>query len=763
MKMNYLMKGMAVMALGLVAVSCNKMDSFDPYAEQEIKQEEFTNNFQSSVLNGKSIDANQTWSTAEKASVNVKVSLNYGEDYTVYVLTDNPTINPAADYLGVTSIKSGSSAAITIAKPSDLNHLYVACVNSKGNYFVQLFEMEGTTASVNIGGDETPNAAPRRAATTVNGESVQASSYIVTDKTYWKNDLLNYSTYDGYYDLTQVNPQHYDKLCYGINNETNNGNKPIYGDGKHFIVPAGETVTGSIFNWNDGGGDDHVIVVKGTLVVTGSMKLDNGKSIYVEAGGKLEYKGSKFEIANTSRLVNYGTVEFTNTYVDYANGPNYWGGSSGSTAMYGKTFYNGGTIKESSSSSKSSFNFAGGGNTNNQLTYYNEGNIELHAFQFNAQATLVNVGHIKADTGKDGATQLTDLSASGQNGTVINICDMAIKMYAFNKYIGCNGSLLYCESGLMTNNAANIYLGSQAMIKVGDWYHNGGNCYGASSANDYSIIKVTGSLNEVNGGASGSQGYVYFDVNDILGKGSKDGEGAWHISQVNEKMLLKTVSEATAPDNITIPSDEDGCNYIGFHEGNGNKTFQPSYIYYAFEDLGTTDDFDFNDVVIRVSTPDAQGTSSVELMAAGGTLPTYVTYGTGDSPNTLGGEVHQEFGVETGVMVNTGKGETKPIQILGIIQGLSADTDMSNLPLGIKVNGYNGQVTRVVRSAANTGNAPLVIVVNGYTSGDNVGKWFWPLERTNISSAYGQFGEWGADVSKNQDWYKNISGSVYRW
>ena len=506
MKMNYLMKGMAVMALGLVAVSCNKMDSFNPYAEQEIKQEEFTNNFQSSVLNGKSIDANHTWSTAKKASVNVKVSLNYGEDYTVYVLTDNPTINPAADYLGVTSIKSGSSAAITIAKPSDLNHLYVACVNSKGNYFVQLFEMEGTTASVNIGGDETPNAAPRRAATTVNGESVQASSYIVTDKTSWKNDLLNYNNgYNGYYDLTQVAPQYYDKLCYGINNEMGNGYIPLYGDGKHFIVPADKTVTGSVFNWNDGGGDDHVIVVKGTLVVTGNMKLDNGKSIYVEAGGKLEYKGSKFEIANTSRLMNYGTVEFTNTYVDFTNIPN-----------NGKAFYNGGTIKESSSTSKSTFNFAGGWN-NNQLTYYNEGNIELHAFQFNAQATLVNVGHIKADTGKDGATQLTDLSASGQNGTVINICDLSIKMYAFNKYIGCNGSLLYCESGLMTNNNANIYLGSQAMIKVGDWYHNGGNCYGASSANDYSIIKVTGSLNEVNGGISGSQGYVYFDIKDFLG------------------------------------------------------------------------------------------------------------------------------------------------------------------------------------------------------------------------------------------------------
>ena len=58
MKMNYLMKGMTVMALSLVAVSCNKMDAFDAYAEQEIKQEEFTNNFQKGVMNGEKIDAN---------------------------------------------------------------------------------------------------------------------------------------------------------------------------------------------------------------------------------------------------------------------------------------------------------------------------------------------------------------------------------------------------------------------------------------------------------------------------------------------------------------------------------------------------------------------------------------------------------------------------------------------------------------------------------------------------------------------------------
>jgi len=764
MKRMYLMKGVAALAFGLVAVSCNKSDIFNPYAQQEENQQQFTENFQKNVMDGKTIDANQTWSTAAPATVNVSVNLDYGEEYSVYLFTEDPNYSTDAKYLGVTTVKSGEKASLTIAKPNDVTALYAACVNKKGNYFVNRFNIEGTTASITLGSEATKSSVARRAASTVNGVSVDRNNYVVENKNYWKNDLLNYNNdYEGYYDLSQVPSNHYTMLSYGLNNENHDGNKPVYGDGKHFIVPAGKTVTGANFNFNDGGGDDHVIVVKGTLVVTGDMKLDCGKSIYVEAGGKLEFKGSKLEIANTSRLVNYGTIEFTNTYVDYENGPNYTGASAGSTAMYGKAFYNGGTIKESSTSSKSTFNFAGGGNTNNQLTYYNEGSLELHAFQFNAQATLVNVGHIKADTGKDGATKLSDLSASGQNGKVVNICDMSIKMYAFNEYIGCNGSLLYCETGLMTNYGTNIYLGSQAMIKVGDWYHNGGTCYASTNADDYAVMKITGNVDEQNGGSTNTtQGYLYFDVNmnNLYGKGGQSGEGLWHINQLKEKMFLKTVSEATAPANITIASEENGCNYIGYHEGDGGKTFTPNYVYYAFEDLGTSDDFDFNDVVIRVSTPDAQGNASVELMCAGGTMSTYVTYGTGNEPPTLGSEVHTALGASSyKTMVNTG-GETKPFPVtLGKIEHLNAQTDMTNLPLGIKCEGNNGQVIKVVKSVADKGKTPLVIVV----SGDENGKWYWPTERTNITTAYPGFGAWGANVKDNADWYKNAAGSVYAW
>jgi hypothetical protein len=190
------------------------------------------------------------------------------------------------------------------------------------------------------------------------------------------------------------------------------------------------------------------------------------------------------------------------------------------------------------------------------------------------------------------------------------------------------------------------------------------------------------------------------------------------------------------------------------------------YYYYAFEDLGTTDDFDFNDVVLRVSAP-VNNMSTVELMAAGGTMATSVTYGTGDTKQTLCSEVHNAFqAASNSIMVNThasGGLDGKSAVSLGTIN--VAGKNMSDLPLGINATGNGGQQVAVVRSSVqNQGKAPLVIVACGYPSGANAGKWFWPTERTNISTAYEGFGAWGANVSNNQTWYQSYtSENVYKY
>ena len=754
MKKVYLMKGMAVMALGLAIASCSK-DVFDPNALQAENEEAFNNNFQTNVLNGQEIDENQSWSTAVNATVKVSVNLDYNEDYTVYVFGSDPNYNPSAAYLGTAQIKSGSSSSITIAKPADLDALYIACVNKKGNFFVQRFVMEGTSASVNVGGTANQNAVARRATSTINSVSVDPDSY-KRSKNEFISDLKSYNdNWSGYYDLTNYTNQ-------SLSNAQYSG-----GDGVHFIIPTGQTFSLTSTHFQ-GSWDATVIVVKGTLNLTKANlgdsftwngdggitnqyanlgNITHGRTIVID-GGIVNIDVPTFTISNKSNIINLGgTLNLNGTTMDYANGANLG-------------FCNFGQINGSNGAG---INFAGG------TPYYNGGNIDFSAtncfIKFNGTQTFVNAGHIHADNADASATEITnsELARGGQNAKVINLCDMTFtKFFSCHTYIGTANSLLYAGGGLYTNMGGSITLGSQAMIKIGQWYDNGVTCYASSNASDYAVMKITGKMNEQNGSTVGeTQGYFYFDIDQskIYGKDTQSGEGLSHINAVKKNMLKLTVSEATAPANITIASDEDGCNYIGYHEGDGDHSFTPSYVYYAFEDLGTTDDFDFNDVVLRVSARNAQGNCSVDLVAAGGTMSTTVKY----DGTQLGSEVHTAFNAgSTKTMVNTDAtdGVSRSFVNLGTIN-VAANADLTNLPLGISCQS-GGSVINVTRTgiSQNHGQAPLVIVV----SGNSAGKWFWAKERVNISTAYTSFGAWGANAASNTDWYKNAtSDQVHSW
>ena len=73
--------------------------------------------------------------------------------------------------------------------------------------------------------------------------------------------------------------------------------------------------------------------------------------------------------------------------------------------------------------------------------------------------------------------------------------------------------------------------------------------------------------------------------------------------------------------DINIP--ESNCT-PGYSGGDPEQEPPVLYYYYAYEDLGSIGDFDFNDVVLRVSAPAIDGTGEIQLCAAGGTMPTTV-------------------------------------------------------------------------------------------------------------------------------------------
>ena len=152
------------------------------------------------------------------------------------------------------------------------------------------------------------------------------------------------------------------------------------------------------------------------------------------------------------------------------------------------------------------------------------------------------------------------------------------------------------------------------------------------------------------------------------------------------------------------------------------------------EDLGTTADFDFNDIVIDVFNDgygypgNWGGATIVTVRAAGGTLPATVA----------GQDIHKLFGVDTKDMVNTGI-KTAPVAIFRIPQVKNAQD--------IKIMVGNDDGTWELKTA--TGAAPQKICVPNGTR--------WNKEYENIVKSYPDFKKYVQDAAANEQWYNNIA------
>lgn len=746
-------KSLFCVAIGAVALSSCSSDAYDADAAKQ----EFATNFEDAVMDGKAIDANQTWNTSTTSTINVSVNLDYGESYTVKIYTDNPIQNKDASYIGITKLTSGESATLTVARPTNATNLFAACYDKSGNYTVELLTVDSNnTASVAFGTANTKAISKSITRTTVQNTSTDRASYLQADAdTYFVNDIDDYSNnYTSYYDLSKVSESDYTQLGAKEYLAANNYSGTYkYGDGLHFVVPANATITGNLTNQSTAGA---TIVVKGTWTIpslSDAKKFDNGQFVVIAKGGKL-ITNSDIEVTNTSRIVNFGTIETNGHNIKFTNESD------------DKAFYNSstGTITLGSGS----IIIAG-----NSAKYYNAGTITTNnAFEINGTFTLTNVGHITAASTKANDITLDGQKSAGSNAKIINLCNMSIGSLGVNHYIGCDGSFLdaTANNGIFVNAGGEIVLGKQAMIKATNWSDNGGKYYGSSTASEYSVFKFTGSVTETAATSFDAQGYIYFDGTfptqaevDAANKNGTLNNNQYklqhpatiaglnntYISAVNSIKYFS--SETTNSSTKTIATSD--CNGSGYNPGGGGDDDNTSsYVYYAFEDLGSTDDFDFNDVVLRVSAPNTRNNSTVELCAAGGTLPTTVYCG----DTQLGSEVHTAFNVSTSTMVNTTT-VNKDFVKIGTITGVGLNgTTASTLDMKIKVQ--DGSSSREVGgNESTTGNVPLMIRINGNDSG----KWFWATERTNISDAYTSFGAWGASYTSSTDWYKTpTSGKV---
>lgn len=794
------MKGMVALAFGLVAVSCNKSDIFNPYAQQEENEKKSETAFAENVMDGQSIDANQTWSTASTLPVKVTVDLNYGEDYTVYFYTSTPLLDTSARYIGSGTVKSGSTTTVSVTLPAGAATLYAALYDKDSHAICKPFVFNGTESEVVFSNKENTTASntPRRAVSTGNRWSVTPQnmpdlSAYTTGTLYEMEEAFNTNgnTVVNQADGSEKHLKITGNYSGSIARIQSYANQSVYVTGT-WTVPEDQRCTGnSVIVVGKGG---KIVVPSGHLLSTNANNNEGTTGmIYVMPGGVIEGDG-QLQFSNGTQTYSYNGGNITVKNININGGTLYNAGTLGkatntTTALEGP----GGTPEHPSllvNLGQAYFTSTSGAG----LAIHNACNIYVTGdMAIGNSSKMDNGSYIECGT--------MHLNGSNNGGIVLNMGNAA--------YVNCKGNLsvnMFGVWGPTSNNGGTI---NNAIFKIGGCnycnYTSGDATqfmldhvelilpsnyptgvdygYNGSEANkDYNLGYIDAnaptyaaknllygwfngySCRLINGDNYNFEQVVtgHVQVNEYYGYDTYAYVPHWKSN--TSKTSFNDDSRATCiygtSPSYTVTKDETENCGIEF-EKKKDPDPTPNYIYYAFEDLGTTNDFDFNDVVIRVSTPDAQGKSTVELMCAGGTMSTVVTYGTGDNPRIIGSEVHEALGASSyKVMVNTGSGETKSFPVtLGTIEGLNAQTDMANLPFGIKCEGNNGQVIKVVRSVANNGKAPLVIVV----SGDENGKWYWPTEFTNISIAYPGFGAWGADVESNTDWYKNAAGSVYAW
>ena len=167
----------------------------------------------------------------------------------------------------------------------------------------------------------------------------------------------------------------------------------------------------------------------------------------------------------------------------------------------------------------------------------------------------------------------------------------------------------------------------------------------------------------------------------------------------------------------------------------------------GYENQGMDADFDFNDVVIKVTPNPVTHKAKVELMAAGGIYKTELYFG---SKKLC--EVHEAFGEtanEKGEydMVNTESASSmKPTVDLGEVDWpadytMTQNGSLFNTKVYVKDKEYTASPGTYI---GNDKDVPTAVCV--------AGDWQWPKEYTNIFDAYPLIGQWGKNVTNSDYW-----------
>lgn len=155
------MKKFLFMLLGATAiVSCNKFDlNYDEARQAEEAKETQEIKENAAKIFG-DIDPRQDWNSINSGTVSVTANANLDDVVKVQILTEAPFLNNEAKVLSEANVKKGGQVTLTYDAPNAYKQLVAACVDSKGVYYIQVFDVGQTNVSF---AQTTKASSPRRA------------------------------------------------------------------------------------------------------------------------------------------------------------------------------------------------------------------------------------------------------------------------------------------------------------------------------------------------------------------------------------------------------------------------------------------------------------------------------------------------------------------------------------------------------------------------------------------------------------------------
>ncbi len=677
--------------------SCSNHDAlYDPSILQEAAKENFP---------VKNIDPNQDWNMATVKTVKLTIQQKVGENYTVKVYNLNPfNVNSNARILALKeNVPNGTNISLSFDCSVGLNCVYVVFEDKNGGYTMQPYDLNTTSRFASR------SNLSSRTITIPSTTPIKTPS--LPDKI--TDEINNLPEWTGY-------------AASGSYIMSKDGNINLGGTG-NLYVKGKVTLTYSYLN----SGANLIILPGAEVTLTSELRTGAG-SISICKGATLIAPHNIF-IEYQKLLYNLGTIETTNLTT---NGGYFVNGEGGKVKVTNQIHLSSGNsvLENYSSINVEDFKISNG-----YLV-----NVSSSEFVVNNNTEINSGNFIK----NEGLFSTTSMNINSSGVAVYNSCRFYVTKKLNFICASSRGTFIidggaYTEINDLAINNAEFILGGNSFLNVTneatlDTYNkiqgtdNGYSIFKAkkvisSRNNQRDIIAYSGNLyidcnNHVEQQVSGGTSYTTTDNVKFIG-GSKD-----YVIQKSE------CNPGYNAETIVIPD-----NY--------------QYYTYAFEDMfKEVGDYDFNDVIVKVSTVPINGKIKVKLSAAGAIKPLYVYYNNKSDNVTAkplfeGKEVHTAFGKDQGVMINTGEITAPELEEeISVGNNFSVANDLDVYIKG-KENVNEIHIPKFVYEFAK-GDVPYALCVTA--------DWEWPVERQSIISKYPVFEKWAQDVSIEdyKEWWK---------